>query len=49
MQRRRPTVNVYKPTHWATKYPVLKSILHSCTALQLAAAYEEWGKLSSGR
>jgi hypothetical protein len=47
MHSRRPTIHVNIPTRWATNYVVYKSILHSHTALKLAAASEEWGKLSS--
>jgi hypothetical protein len=48
MDGRRPTINVNVPTRWATNYLVLSSILHSRTALMLAAASEAWGQLSSG-
>jgi hypothetical protein len=48
MHGRRPTFHVNVPTRWATTYLVLNSILHSRTALQLAAASDKWGQLYSG-
>jgi hypothetical protein len=48
MHGRRPTIHINMPTHWATNNLVLNSILHSRTALQLAAASDAWAQLSSG-
>jgi hypothetical protein len=48
MHGRRPTIHVNVPSRWSMNYLVLNSILHSRTALKLAAASDALGQLSSG-